>query len=318
MTTLGGLKIKSAGYFTTVNTKFSTYRNLQNGLDDKTCRNISVNNLYMTGSLIGTGSLNLLAPTINIGITGTNLISIGGTGTTINLSGNIISAGLQALITSVGFTGGTQSFVIPDTVDRIEIEAWGPGGGGAGSGTDNFSFQVGGGGGGAGGYVRAIADVTPGESLTITVGLAGSGGSNNQNGTTGTSNTTVVGSFGTITAAAGGGGQNTDLGNIGGNGGAASAVGSYIFTFASPGASGEFGQKGNNLTGASFSFFIEGANGGKPTMGGDSVNQAAEDPINTAPTPGGGGRGGSMPVLFHTIPDGTKGANGLVILTYFV
>jgi len=316
MTTAGNLKIKSTGYFNTLNTKFSAYGNLQNGMDDKTCRNISANNLYLTGSLIGSGSLNILGTTINIGITGTNFINIGGTGTTINLGGTIVTSALQSLINIVGVTG-SQSFVVPDNVGRMEIEAWGPGGGGAGSDTDGAGdFVLGGGGGGDGGYVRAFVNVNPSEPLPLAIGLAGSGGSDNQNGTTGTSDTTVVGSFGTITAGAGGGGQNSDAANIGGNGGSASATGSYLLTVISPGSNGDPGQRWTSIFGASFSVSVEGGNGGQSTAGGDSVNFPADDPLDTAPTPGGGGCGGSSSV-FYTTPDGTKGANGLVLLTYF-
>lgn len=83
-------------------------------------------------------------------------------------------------------TPGTFNFVVPAGVYQVYVELWGAGGGGGGaidvkpsSGTNKASTS--GASGGCGGYAASILDVTPGESLSITVGLGGTGGSNTNN-----------------------------------------------------------------------------------------------------------------------------------------
>ncbi|NUQ68308.1 MAG: hypothetical protein HUU18_08530 [Phycisphaerales bacterium] len=92
---------------------------------------------------------------------------------------------------TVGFnTPGSTNWFVPSGVVSIGIEVWGGGGGGGGAGTSliqNCSnpAATGGGGGGSGGYALHIMDVTPGDTLTISVGNAGSGGPSSANGTAG-------------------------------------------------------------------------------------------------------------------------------------
>jgi hypothetical protein len=62
------------------------------------------------------------------------------------------------------FTGGAQMFVVPDCVSTVRIEAYGAEGG------DGDGVAV----GGLGGYAAADVPVTPGESLEVHVGGAGS------------------------------------------------------------------------------------------------------------------------------------------------
>ncbi|RUP38214.1 MAG: hypothetical protein EKK60_10360 [Gordonia sp. (in: high G+C Gram-positive bacteria)] len=58
------------------------------------------------------------------------------------------------------FTGAAQSWEVPDDVHEVEVELWGARGGGVA--------------GGPGGYTRARLSVTPGQTLQVNVGGAGS------------------------------------------------------------------------------------------------------------------------------------------------
>ena len=62
-----------------------------------------------------------------------------------------------------GFTGSSQSWVVPDCVEKVTIEVWGAQGGGSNGGED----------GGKGGYSKGILAVTPGETLYIYSGGKG-------------------------------------------------------------------------------------------------------------------------------------------------
>lgn len=66
---------------------------------------------------------------------------------------------------------GTFAFVVPAGISKIRTESWGGGGGGMSQGGAAPRS------GGAGaGYATAVLTVTPGETLTITVGAGGAGG----------------------------------------------------------------------------------------------------------------------------------------------
>lgn len=70
-------------------------------------------------------------------------------------------------------TAGTYTFIVPNNVSAISVQAWGAGGGG-GSG---FLMGSGGGGaGGGGGFSQGSINVTPGDSYTVDVGAGGAGG----------------------------------------------------------------------------------------------------------------------------------------------
>jgi len=68
---------------------------------------------------------------------------------------------------------GQQSFTVPAFINEIHILCIGGGAGGGGGGGGGYSAIGGGGGGGA--YANSVS-VTPGETLTVTVGNGGSGG----------------------------------------------------------------------------------------------------------------------------------------------
>jgi hypothetical protein len=76
------------------------------------------------------------------------------------------------------FPTGTQVWIVPAGVTRILVEAWGGGQGGDKYRLSN-SVVIGAKGGNAGAYTRGFMAVTPGQSLTLTIGAGGVGGINN-------------------------------------------------------------------------------------------------------------------------------------------
>ena len=71
------------------------------------------------------------------------------------------------------FTSST-TFTVPSGVTSLTMAV--TGGGGGGGGYSQYHTYIGGGGGGGGGYVKATANVSPGQRLPITVGKGGAAG----------------------------------------------------------------------------------------------------------------------------------------------
>lgn len=176
------------------------------------------------------------------------------------------------------FTTGTTLLTVPAGITKLVVNAWGGGGGGAGY-TNAAPMFLGGGGGGGGGYLHAVVPVTPGDSITITVGAGGQGGmiaSSGQNG-----NASIISSGGTqLVIALGGGGSISTEGALGGN---ASAPGGTLLE-AFTGQTGGSSISGN------------GAPGGPSGMGGGVVGM--------------GGAGGGF-----SSTTGANGNNGLILVT---
>ena len=189
----------------------------------------------------------------------------------------------------------TGSWTVPAGVTRARVSAWGGGGGGGGaSDCGGAGF-----GGGAGGYGQSIVSVTPGESVSVTIGAggtAGVGGSNKTNGGSG-GNTT----FKTITANGGSGGSSdcgtTDLATAGGSATATVTI------------SGGTGGLGGYFTDGS-----AGGYGGSAPMGGSggAFRKNSDDKGfgDDGDVPGGGGAGGNG----HGA--GGAGAHGRVVVEY--
>ena len=182
-------------------------------------------------------------------------------------------------------------------LDAAEANSYGPikaevlvvaGGGGGGGGHGAA------GGGGAGGLVyHSAKEITPGSTITVTVGNGGQGGryyggsttgnygaSNNSHGFQGGNS-----SFGDIIAIGGGGGNEafyTD--SIYKNGGSGGGAGDYYFGVANPGASrGGLATQTNSGGGIGYGF-----PGGSRGPGGPTT---AEDSSHAAPHEGSGGGG---------------------------
>ena len=78
-------------------------------------------------------------------------------------------------------TPGADSYVVPAGVTKLKVTVVGAGGGGAGA-WGNGDTHAGGAGGSGGKIVDQLVDVTPGETLTISVGEGGKAGGWNFNG----------------------------------------------------------------------------------------------------------------------------------------
>jgi hypothetical protein len=120
------------------------------------------------------------------------------------------------------YTSGTNTFTVPTGITKIMVEVWG-GGGGAAIGVSA---------GGGGGYAKGILSVTPGNTITATVGAGGTGGQAlGSDGAAGGTST-----FSSLSAT-GGAGTTASFGS--GNGGTGS--GGSILNLR--------GSKGNNTSG---------------------------------------------------------------------
>ena len=121
-------------------------------------------------------------------------------------------------------TPGVYTYTVPAGVTSVKMRGWG-GGGGGGASADGTSGSIAGNagaGGGGGGYTEKVHAVTPGSTITVTVGAKGAGVTN----AAGTAGGTT--SFGAICSATGGGGGGwgTNTNTPGGAGG--SGVGGDI------------------------------------------------------------------------------------------
>ena len=173
---------------------------------------------------------------------------------------------------------GTYNFTVPDGVYYVFAEVWGGGGGGGGTGAANSA----GGGGGAGQYRSGWVPVTPGSTITVTVGAAGTAGANT-GGNGGSGGTSSFGSLVSATGGSGGVGINGGAGG-GGNGGSGGAGGTVAFD----GASGQIGYVIGSIA-------IGGAGGGP--FGGQGANFVASSGGSvigrSGPVSGSGGGGGA-------------------------
>jgi hypothetical protein len=184
---------------------------------------------------------------------------------------------------------GTYSWSVPACAEQICVEAWGGGGGGsANAGTNQ---QGSGGGGGGGGYGAQCFAVTPGSSISITVGAGGNGGASGGN--------TVVGSL--LTANGGSPGITGSTGGTGGNGGSSTAASTAV------GGTGFPGAFGCAIAGG------RGGAGGNGGAGGAGGSGGATGAAGTAPGGGGGGASGGNCSGGWT---GGRGGDGRVIISW--
>ncbi len=200
-------------------------------------------------------------------------------------------------------TVGTNTWTVPAGVTSIEILCVAGGGGGG--------FQVGGGGGGGGVVYRSAYPVTPGASISYTIGNGGSGGTSGAAATNG-QDTTFGSGVDQLLAKGGGAGANHStgtggydgLGQKGGSGGGGAGDSSSRsqrggYPFDGQGFPGGRGRGGNH-PGFSGDAWAGGGGGGAGGPGGDSIVNAQ------------GGRGG--PGIASNI---TWTGTGAQVLTYY-
>ena len=173
----------------------------------------------------------------------------------------------------------------------------------------------GGGGGGAGGLLQGVVPITPGTSLTVTIG-AGGNASGSTGGTTGSVGNNSV--FGTVTAYGGGaaGADNAKGGN-GGSGGGPGASSSGFYA-GGQGIAGQGNTGGNNPGYTGFPYSSAGGGGagsvGLSAMPGVNASAGGGSGISSTISgtvtiyAGGGGGGGTS--LSSGAPNSVGGAGG--------
>jgi hypothetical protein len=185
--------------------------------------------------------------------------SYSGSGTTwydlTNSSSSAVSVGQSAYTTA-----GTYTFTVPSDITTISAVVVGGGGGGAGADNAQIRNATNGGGGG-GGLAYGTISVTPGETLTITVGTGGNGGVADGNGGAG-GTSTIVRSATTLLSGGGGTGGifrnngNSTGGASGGTdrigGGSGGAGGTQSANGGATGGGGAGGYSGNGGAGGAF------------------------------------------------------------------
>jgi hypothetical protein len=195
-------------------------------------------------------------------------------------------------------TAGSYSFTVPAGVTEIRVTMIGGGGGGGG----NASFNPGGG-GGSGLGLRVTKTVTPGDSVSATVGAAGF--SNGANGDPG-GNSSVTHSA--ATAIAGGGDGGTGSGT-GGAGATFYASGAWSFVAFSDGTNGAGASGSNGGNGGNRSSFY-GYSGTGATGG-----IAPSTPAVVGSGYGAGGGGAYSGQTTNWVP-GSYGTDGMVLIEW--
>ena len=220
-------------------------------------------------------------------------------------------------------SAGNDTFVVPGGVTSINVTLIGGGGGGG----DGFYYP--GGGGGSGFYkVNQALSVSPGQSISITVG--GGGNAQASGGAT---------SFGSVSASGGNPGKNHSIGRgqasaKGGNGGSGGAAGYTnssdgggqgsgisLGTLAGAGGIGSPGQNNHAFTGVGFG---SGGGGDAGTSGYNSgcAGKGGTNGSNGGTTGGcGGGGGGAGGLLIPGLSSpgsqkATQGRSGAVWITF--
>lgn len=159
------------------------------------------------------------------------------------------------------------TFTVPDKVTLIAIELFGAGGGGGFSGTGGF-------GGEAGEYVTAFKSVTPGQNISVNIGLGGAGAAVDKGDRGGDS------SFGDLLAK-------------GGKGGSPDSDQSFVFSPVLSSAVNYEAEKGFGI--------------GRPGIYGNGGTSPAISAGNAYPGDGGYGNGGSAGRFNPTIAPGNGG-----------
>ena len=210
---------------------------------------------------------------------------------------------------------GTYSVKIPETIDKILVTACG-GGGAGGSMKASREFIVSGGGGGGGG--QAIVDkmftVTPGTTLSITIGQGGyPKTTDNLSGNAGTA--TIISNLITLTGGMGGDGAKGRIwtygGTAGGTGGGNGGNGGVDGAEGSNGIDGVTGKGGAGATPPGSNWSGGGGGGGSLGNGGTSNGYYTGNGYH-----GGGGSGANGAKLSGDIIKGGYGGDGYVKITW--
>lgn len=190
-------------------------------------------------------------------------------------------------------TTGVNTWTVPAGVTSVRVLCVAGGGGGG--------YQVGGGGGAGGVVYNGNYAVTPGATLTITVGNGGPGAASSSVPGNQGQNSSVTGGTGSITAIGGGGGGSHVANNGATTGGSGGGGGGPQSNVSTAGAAGTSGQ-GNAGGAGYYSGWAGGGGGGAGSTGQDAWSRAGGHggdggqgvlySISGTPTFYGGGGGG--------------------------
>ncbi len=199
------------------------------------------------------------------------------------------SAGAEPVTTELEYTGATEDFVVPAGVCSLTVDVFGAQGGTGASGESDVDN------GGLGGRATATISVTPGETLTVTVGGAGDPGAAGLD-----AGFPIGGAPGGFPDGGDGGGASSEFINAGGGaGGGSSSVsrgGTPLVVAGGGGGGGAFSFSGLGVGGAG------GGTSGDPGTDGSSAGGGA----GGTPDVGGSGGVGSN---FAADAPGTDGAS---------
>jgi hypothetical protein len=261
----------------------------------------------MTVSAVIAGAIKVGDTITSTGGTSFGSVSSFGTGTGGAGTYNMSASGTIAS-TSIYVSGATFTIPTGKTVLKVQVVGGGGGCGGAAN-TDNFM----GGGGGGGLAIKYLTGLTPGNTLTVTVGNVGVGGTGNLNaptngGTGGTSSVASGTQSITTVSATGGGGSVSGYPSLtlnGGSGGGSSG-GDLNIT----------GCSGSSMTNSNLS-----CQGYKSTVpGGWSIfppQQTATSGPSTLTDQTTSNFGvGANGIYKQSISNGASGASGIVIFEY--
>ena len=193
-------------------------------------------------------------------------------------------ASSYAGVASTQFTS-SGTFTVPTGITKVKVTVVGGGGGGGSGSGSGAGYGCGGNGGGGGGAaIKYLSGLTPGNTLTVTVGSAGGTSSV----ASGTQTITTISATG-----AGGIGSNGDINIRGGAGGSGGS------------------------TPANSGINVQGGNGGTSIMGGGGAGGSSSVGAAGGAYGGGGGGGGN---LYQCSSWGNyaggAGAGGIVLFEY--
>lgn len=227
-------------------------------------------NMWITGSLLctagGTLSFNWSQNASNA------TASAIGPGSSLRVTRVSSATGSFSPVTQTFSTAGSFTASVPVGASNLTLEIWG-GAGGGNTGSGSGCAAQSGGGGGSGGYSESVFSVAAvnGQTITLSIGTAGSGSGGNGGTTTASSGTF---SITTMNATGGGGGQvgGSGLGGTAGTGGGGNTTNS----------SGNAGQNGSVIGGGGTGGGVVGVNGTGTHGGTGGFGSAAHGTVGGA------------------------------------
>lgn len=227
----------------------------------------------------------------NFSITGTSPINLNLITPT---SGTGLGFSLPGLMGHSFPSSGSFTFTIPPSVSNLKVTIVG-GGGGGGGGTGTNAPGMGGGAGGA--AIKWLTGMTPGSTLSVTVGAGGAGG-NGANGIMGSSSTVASGTQIISSVSASGGNPGQTSAGVPGSGGSTSGA-----DISFPGGWGTETVNAQSTGGGGASSIFGG-------FGAGAIGNSSGNPGLAAGAGGGGGGGTSGNTT------GGAGSIGIVIFEW--